>query len=340
MGQYYSTYYATYYATSNSNLEPSLATDQVKPKNYYGYRKDTYDERDLHKLYTVHHSISNNIIKVVDLRDKCPSVYNQGQLGSCTANAICGNYSYIYMQEQNLNKEQEEFFSRLFVYWNERELEGTPNEDSGASLRDGIKVIAKLGVPLEKFWPYDIDKFAEKPSDEAFKMALKHVAIKYHRLSKTKNQLKQCLANGDPFVFGFVVYESFESEETAKTGVMTMPTTNDKVIGGHAVMCVGYDDTKGVWIIRNSWDTTWGDQGYFYMPDEFLFGKSEDPSIGEYTQDFWCIEATKDEAEKNYTTLSWADITSKSANTNAQQYTATCWDNLGERNKNTPDATL
>jgi len=299
MGQSYSSNYSNSFSGGESTYahghDPDLDCYVPEPKRYYGCRKDSVDERDLQKLCAVHSTIKNNFVKVVDLREKCPSVYNQGQLGSCTANAICGNYSFIYMKEKNLTREHEEFFSRLFVYWNERELEGTTGEDSGASLRDGIKVVAKLGVPLEKYWPYDIKKFAEKPSDEAFKMASKHIAIKYQRLQKTREQLKQCLVDGDPFVFGFVVYKSFESEQTSKTGMMTMPNTNDEIIGGHAVVCVGYDDTKGVWIIRNSWGSKWGDNGYFYMPDEFMFGKSNDESVGEYTHDFWCIEITKDE---------------------------------------------
>lgn len=329
--------YSNSYSISEESKSPDPDLDmqpskQPKPieKKCYGYRKDSVDERDLLKLSEIHPMVKNNFVKVVDMRDKCPSVYNQGQLGSCTANAICGNYAFIFMKENHLTREQEEFFSRLFVYWNERELEGTTGEDSGASLRDGIKVVANVGVPLEKYWPYDITKFAEKPSEEAFKMARKHVAVKYQRLHKTREQFKQCLVDGNPFVFGFTVYESFESKQTAKTGIMTMPTplNGDKVVGGHAVLCVGYDDTKQVWIIRNSWGPKWGDNGYFYMPDEFMFGKSDDESVGEFTSDFWCIEATEDvvsKFKKEFTDLviqynKEADMIVKEAETTAENY--------------------
>lgn len=271
----------------------------------YGYIPDTINTEDKHKTCEVHPSIENGTIKVIDMRDRCPSIYDQGKLGSCTANAVCGNYAFIYMKEHNiapninenivLNTDTEEFFSRLFVYWNERKLEGTTDTDSGASLRDGITVIHKSGVPLEKYWPYDITKFAVEPDDAAKVCAQHHLAITYAKLKKDPNQLRQCLANGDPFVFGFTVYESFESANTAATGIMTVPKSSEKILGGHAVMCVGYDYNKKVWIVRNSWGNEWGDKGYFYMPDGVMFGTSSNHQ--EYTSDFWCIEATKDTSD-------------------------------------------
>ncbi|VBB17771.1 peptidase C1 [Yasminevirus sp. GU-2018] len=268
---------------------------KVDSKRVYGYIPDVVDPNDKRKVCMVHPSVRNGTIKVIDMRDRCPSVYNQGKLGSCTANALCGNYAFIYMKENNLPLDREDLFSRLFVYWNERQIEGTTDKDSGASLRDGIRAIDKYGVPLEKYWPYDIAKFAEKPSEEAYLCARHHVPTKSARLDKDADQLRQCLANGDPFVFGFTVYESFESEETAKTGIMTVPKPDEKILGGHAVMCVGYDYDKKLWIVRNSWGPEWGDKGYFYMPDEVMFGSpSQNKEITEYTTDFWCIEVTKD----------------------------------------------
>lgn len=267
-------------------------------KMVYGYYPDAGDERDLHKHYDIHHSITSSSVKLVDLRDKCPEVFDQGKLGSCTANAICANYAYIFMKENDLTPDQAKIFSRLFVYWNERNLEGTVDKDSGASLRDGIKTLHTVGVPLETVWPYDIAKFNIKPSDEAFKQAAKHIAFKYHRLSKNLSQMKQCLMNGDPFVFGFVVYESFESEHVARTGLMPMPQEGEKMLGGHAVMAVGFDETKKCFIIRNSWGSGWGDNGYFYMPYDFMVGGPKHNSqIKEYASDFWVIESTQDQIE-------------------------------------------
>lgn len=263
-------------------------------KMVYGYHPDKLDSRDHKRKMNVHRSIKESSVKVVDLRDRCPSVYDQGKLGSCTANAICGNYSYIYLQEKLLPPSDEKFFSRLFLYWNEREIEGTIEKDSGASLRDGLKAVNKIGVPFEEYWPYDIDKYSEKPSNEAFERAHRHIAIRYERLERDIHQLKQCLLNGDPFVFGFTVYESFESDEVAKTGMMSVPKEDEKLLGGHAVMAVGFDDSKRAFIIRNSWGENWGIDGYFYMPYDFMFGKPHDEEIPYFTSDHWAIDATDD----------------------------------------------
>ena len=248
----------------------------------YGWRPDTPDHRDLYLVPDNLHKIDD--VLQVDLRNLCPGIYNQGKLGSCTANAIAGMYEFdeIKQDENNL------FIpSRLFIYYNERNMEDTINYDSGAQIRDGIKSVSKLGVCPETMWPYDISKFTEKPSDECYNEAKKNTAIKYHRVLQDLSHLKGCLNNGLPFVFGFAVYESFESEEVAKTGIMKMPTKDEKCLGGHAIMAVGYDDDKKVFIIRNSWGVEWGDKGYFYMPYEFILNK-------DLCSDFWVIQTIRD----------------------------------------------
>ena len=267
-------------------------------KMIYGCYPDIPDDRDHKKVYAIHPSIKNGTIKVIDIRDHCSPVFNQGKLGSCTANAVCANYEYIFMKKHGLIKSQSEIFSRLFVYWNERELENSTDKDSGASIRDGIRSIHTHGVPLEKYWPYDIAKFADKPDDQAFIAAFNHVNIKYARLDKNLDQLKQCLAEGNPFVFGFAVYESFESDDIAETGIMSVPTQNEKLLGGHAVMAVGVDENTKCFIIQNSWGDKWGDDGFFYMPYVVMFGSpKQNPEITSYTTDFWCIEANDDQTD-------------------------------------------
>ena len=154
-------------------------------------------------------------------------------------------------------------------------------------IRDGIKSIAKKGVCPETMWPYDIQKFKIKPNDECYINALNHKCIQYKKLNQSLNQLKNALLYGKPFVFGFSVFESFESKETAETGSMCMPGKDDKLLGGHAVMCVGFSDSKKKFIIRNSWGVNWGDDGYFYMPYEFMTNK-------DLCSDFWIIEKIKD----------------------------------------------
>jgi C1A family cysteine protease len=250
----------------------------------YGYKKDKLDSRDLLKTFSL---FTHEETSKVDLRSKCPKVYDQGALGSCTANAIGGAYEFDMMKETEDNVFTP---SRLFIYYNERKMEGNISEDAGAEIRDGIKSVNKVGICDEKEWPYDISKFTNEPPQNLYDEAKHHLAVKYQRVTQDLKHMKECLHQGFPFVFGFAVYESFESQEVASTGVMPMPKKHEKVLGGHAVMAVGYDDEKKVFIVRNSWTDTWGDEGYFYMPYDFMM--SEDCS------DFWEIQRVQD--DNNY----------------------------------------
>jgi C1A family cysteine protease len=231
----------------------------------YGWIPDLPDQRDhLYAAPVVHLA---KLPPKVDLRGKCPAPYDQGELGSCTANAIAGAIQFDRMRQ----KLKSNFVpSRLFIYYNERVIEGTVQSDSGAQIRDGIKSVAHNGDCPEKEWPYDIAKFAAKPAAGCYKDALKYKALTYQRVVQTLSQLKGCLASGYPFVFGFTVYESFESDAVAKSGAVPMPAPKEKVLGGHAVLAVGYDDSQQRFIVRNSWGKTWGLQGYFTMPYAYL----------------------------------------------------------------------
>lgn len=251
-------------------------------KRTYGWRPDKPDHRDY--LYTVPRRIAKAALpKKVDLTAGCPVVYDQGQLGSCTGNAIAGGYEFDQLK-QGLT----DFMpSRLFIYYNERALEGTVREDAGAEIRDGIKTIAKQGVCTEKTWPYLISKFATKPPKKAYTEGLKHQAIQYQRLDNTDiNQLKGCLAEGYPVVFGFSVYESFESDTVAETGKVNLPKKSEQLLGGHAVLLVGYNDSTKRWLVRNSWGTEWGLKGYFTMPYSYLTNTN-------LADDFWTIRVVE-----------------------------------------------
>lgn len=243
----------------------------------YGWIPDLPDHRD--KLYEQLAPIveMEKLPSSVDLRPKCSPVQNQGDLGSCTANALAGNVDFL--KKQSLKKVLD--FSRLFIYYNERVITHTVNADSGAMLRDGIKTLAKAGVCPESEWPYDIHAFTQKPSQKAYTDALHYQITAYYRLS-TLDQMKHTLASGYPFVFGFSVYESFESQTVANTGIVSLPTKSEKLLGGHAVMAAGYDEAKKQFIVRNSWGTSWGINGYFLMPYEYLITST-------LAQDFWTI---------------------------------------------------
>jgi len=243
---------------------------------HYGWVPDLPDQRDL--TYAASAEFLTALPTMVDLRPECPPVYDQGQLGSCTGNAIGGAFQF----EQMKQKVKDFIPSRLFIYYNERVLEHTVNSDSGAQIRDGMKVVAKLGVPPETDWPYDINKFAEKPPQGAFTDAAKNKVLSYQRVSRALNQMKGCLASGYPFVFGFTVYDSFESMAVAHSGHAPMPQAGEKVAGGHAVAAVGYDDKNQWFIVRNSWGTTWGMKGYFTLPYQYLLESN-------LSDDFWTI---------------------------------------------------
>jgi C1A family cysteine protease len=243
---------------------------------HYGWIPDQPDQRD--HLYAVPPQYLTALPARADLRAKCPPVYDQGQLGSCTANAIGGALEFDRMQQ----KLPDFVPSRLFIYYNERVIEGTVRSDSGAQIRDGIKSVASQGACPEPDWPYVISKFAVKPPATAYKDAALDRAVSYLSIVQDLNQMKGCLASGFPFVFGFTVYESFETAVVAKTGHAPMPGWAERPVGGHAVMAVGYDDSSGWFIARNSWGTAWGMKGYFTLPYAYLI----QPGL---SSDFWTV---------------------------------------------------
>jgi len=260
----------------------------------YGWKKQVDDHRDfkMRDLKAVR-PMAVSLPKVVNLRQWCSEVQDQGSLGSCTANAWAGILQY---NENKYPVKGRKYFdmSRLFIYYNERVIGNTVNEDSGAQLRDGAKAIATYGSCAEYDWPYDVTKFTDKPTLACYKVALPNHIHSYYSLdggnsSKTLNNLKTCIASGQPFVFGFSVYNSFESQEMADTGIMPMPSSQelkDGPIGGHAVMAVGYNDNEERFLVRNSWGTGWGlkgiNGGYFTMPYEFI-------SDANQASDFWTV---------------------------------------------------
>ena len=221
----------------------------------YGWVPDIPDHRDI--MFRKVYRIPAKLPPSVDLRPKCSPVEDQGQLGSCTANALVGGTEFLMIKDKKPFAD----LSRLFVYYNERVIEHTVNQDSGAMIRDGIKTLAKQGVCTEKLWPYNIKQFTKKPTAACYKEALKYKITSYQRID-TVDEMRSCLADGFPFVFGFTVYESFESQKVAKTGVVPMPKPREKVLGGHAVLGVGYNDAQKRFVVRNSWGVSWGMKGY------------------------------------------------------------------------------
>ncbi len=243
----------------------------------YGWVPDLPDKRDF--KYAAPSVILRALPDKVDLRKECPPVYDQRKLGSCTANAIGAAFEFELRKQ---DPAMDFMPSRLFIYYNERVIENTVPIDSGASIRDGIKTVHNQGVCPEDEWPYNIAKFADKPPDPCYADALHHQVSCYDRIPRTLAQMKGCLADGFPFVLGFTVYESFESEPVAKTGNLNMPEEGEAAVGGHAVLAVGYTDDSKRFLMRNSWGSAWGKAGYFTMPYDYLLN-------ADLSDDFWTI---------------------------------------------------
>jgi C1A family cysteine protease len=242
----------------------------------YGWKPDVKDHRDL--VMTFDAVDLSTLPQVVDLRSSCSLVEDQSALGSCTANATAGALEYLEIKDKINSFEN---FSRLFIYYNMRAITGETNIPCGGSLRNALKAVADSGSCDEKIWNYDVLKFADRPIDAAYEDAAKHKITEYSRLESFPDML-QCLASGFPFVFGFSVYESLERPQMAQTGILSLPQPGEMFLGGHAVLCVGYDIKAETVLVRNSWGSHWGQGGYFTMPFAYI-GDSN------LACDFWTI---------------------------------------------------
>lgn len=251
---------------------------------WYGWRPSKPDFRD--RRFQLRPMSPANLPPSVSLRDKMPPVYDQGALGSCTAQAIAGAIEYLRIKSEAA----EDFTpSRLFIYYEERVMEDSVKEDAGAEIRDGIKVVASTGAPHERVWPYDLARWSAKPSTQAYDDAKANLIGAYRKIDGSNlNAIKTALVMGLPVIFGFSVYEEFESDEVAHTGFLRRPSSASQMLGGHAVMIVGYDDATQRFTVRNSWGEDWGDKGYFTMGYDY----ATDPDLA---SDFWAIEAPCEE---------------------------------------------
>lgn len=224
----------------------------------------------------------------IDLRSKMSPVYDQLQLGSCSANAIAAAVEYDVSGFLG---------SRLFLYYNEKLIENDVSNDSGALLSDGITALVRYGICEEKYYPYTISNFKTQPSKEAYANALLYRAMSVKKLQNDMNIFKNCLASGYPFVISIYIYTSFEGLLVAKTGFVSMPKANEENLGGHAILICGYDDGIQCWIGRNSWGEKWGDKGYFYIPYVYLIDSS-------LSSEGWCITSVGNSDTPSIQTIS------------------------------------
>ena len=239
----------------------------------YGWLPQLPDHRDLPMLVSREETPA-----AVDLRPLFPPVWDQGTLGSCTGHACAAAIAYARTSE-DLSVVMP---SRLMLYYDARRIEGTTGADCGAQIRDVIKGAGSFGVCPEELWPYDPTKCLVAPTQAAYDAGTKDRALGYHSVPQDLSALRSVIAGGDPIVFGFSVYEGFESDEVARTGKLQLPTRKEALVGGHAVIAVGYDNDTRCFTVRNSWGGQWGDAGYFYMPYDYITDE-------DLASDFWTI---------------------------------------------------
>lgn len=267
-----------------------MTTTQVqtpRPTHGMGWRPDVPDQRD-HKFdhAKVLRRLRQQLPAKVDLRTLAlhAPVFDQGNLGSCTANAIGKAYEFA-QRKQGLADYAP---SRLFIYYGEREIEGSINYDAGAEIRDGLKVVNKLGAPHEDLWPYIEQRFTVKPELPVYADGELHQALGYAAVQVKTTAAKAALAAGFPVVIGFTVYTSFFS--IGADGFMRTPKPSESVEGGHAVLQMGYARMRAPWdahardygIYLNSWGQGFGDQGFFYAPLAWMCDRDN-------ADDFWTL---------------------------------------------------
>lgn len=242
----------------------------------FGWIPDSHDQRDRH--FTP--KAVAGLPALADFRNRYPRVWDQDDLGSCTAQAVAAAalYADIYDEDTKIVVP-----SRLFIYWMTRYIEGTVERDVGAMIRNAIKAVVKFGYPVEDLWPYVIREFKTVPSEAAQKAAWKERIKAYERVDRDLNHFREILSAGYPIILGFSVYDSIFRTDVRRTGGIPVPKRGEKLQGGHAVLACGYDDNRQALIIRNSWGEHWGEKGYGYLPYAFI------ESSG-LSADFWTIQ--------------------------------------------------
>lgn len=266
-------------AASQAESAPSIMANGVKHKLDYDWNR--YKKVHAPRANPKKMPRQGLLPTKVDNRKLCPAVYNQGELGSCTAFAV-GKGLRETLAKQGDQKHTE--LSALFLYYETRVRLGGFNKlvDSGGTITDAVAVLKSKGVAPESAWSYDFMQFIRfrvKPPKTAYEQA-KAWKVKETQQLGFLDDVKTALSQGKTVAFGFEVFESFERVKS--NGLMPVPKPGEKIMGGHAVLAVGYDDAKNRLIVRNSWGDGWGDKGYFYMPYEFITPERAD--------DFWTAE--------------------------------------------------
>jgi C1A family cysteine protease len=248
-----------------------------------GCAPDTADPRDV--VHTATDAQLANLPPAIDLRPNCPPIYDQGALESCTSHAIGAAIEYNQRQSGEVSFQP----SRLFIYYNERQMEGLQRVDNGAMIRDGIKTVVRLGAPPEEMWPYDVTFVNQEPPAAAFAAAKPNLVTGYSRVPQELDRLKAALAEGFPIVICIATFPSID--HTWDTGFIPLPQPSEQSDGGHCILLIGYNDASQTFLVRNSWGTSWGESGYGTISYEYI-------TTDGLTSDFWTIRSVKGQAAK------------------------------------------
>ena len=249
----------------------------------YGWHPSLPDVRDVPATQLLLGAAPPTLPAKVDNRNFMPPVRDQGMIGSCTG--FGATAAYYGASKRNGRYPVPE--SALFAYYNARWYEGTVAYDSGATVRDVVKGLAKFGVASETLWPYVPSKYATKAPTQVYTSALRHQALRYYSVGQTDLELRRVLAAGLVVIIGFSVYESFESQAVARSGNVPIPGRSEAMVGGHCVVLCGYDTTSPYqWLCQNSWGARWGSGGYFRMHRDYLTNER-------LSGDFWVLEVTE-----------------------------------------------
>lgn len=234
--------------------------------NYQWLRDDSI-KLNTYKVEEFELPIDIQTIKAVDLRKYAPDVYNQINPLLCVSNTVSSVYEYL-TKKKNIHNPIKP--SRLFMYYNEKDITGDPIFDITTSILDNIMAISKYGICSEDNWPYDLEKTKLTPIKSCYDEGNKNKNIKFTRLNKEEFQLKSCLVSGFPFIFGMNLYSNQNLANIQKDGFLKIPCIGDKICGGYVSACFGYSDYKNAYLCRGSFSNMWGDDGYFWIPYEYM----------------------------------------------------------------------
>lgn len=259
------------------------------PKRKYLLKRSAYDHRD-YKI-TFNHP-DDSLPDSVDLRQKELPIYDQGQTNSCTSNSICHTCMYDIWKQDKIVL----IPSRLFVYYNERMMDGTVNEDCGSTIKQSVKAVAKYGFVSEDKWNFDPNKIITKPPQELYDEAKNHIGREYYQVTQTVEQIKKAIAAGFYVNLGIAVYDSFESDEVSTTGVIPMPTASNVLRGYHAVCLCGYSQEKQCFLLMNSWSQSWCLNGCAWISYQYI----SDPKLA---FDAWVLSKVQDTSNDKHITI-------------------------------------